>query len=276
MSIDAGDGENVPARRASEPFGVDVGAGESSHSQNMHSQSCDSPSSFVRTGHRKSVLISQHVVQEVNHTHPTNNSSTRSTSISPTVTGNESDSSSRYGLKLQTSAAYLSILGHENSVVIEMSNLHENEVRDILLHKLKVDTISIDLVRLVLDVSSGNAFWCKTIASFIAERGVKALEKATEHENRINSLKQLILLRMEKLDVDIQLILKHASIIGDEFSERMLKAVLPDKLKTNLGESTELLVEHGFLFCIAEYPQFIFGFQNNLIRQTVSELTPPR
>lgn len=188
------------------------------------------------------------------------------------------DGTTRFGLKSQTSAAYLSILGHENSTVIEMNSLSESEVKEILLHTLKVDTISVDLVKLVLDVSSGNAFWCKAIANFINERGVKELEKATEggDASRQNSLKQLIILRMEKLVIDTQLVLKHASILGDEFSENMLESVIPEKLKPVLSESLDSLVEHGFILCIEEYPQLIFGFQNQLIRQTVYELTPPR
>jgi class 3 adenylate cyclase len=182
----------------------------------------------------------------------------------------------RYGLKNHTSAAYLSILGHENSSVIEMTSLGENEVRDILLQTLRVDTISVDLVKLVLNVSSGNAFWCKAIANFINERGIKELEKATEGEGRESSLKHLIILRMEKLTMDHQLVLKHASILGDEFSENMLEAVLPEKLRPTISESLDSLVEHGFIFCLEEFPQCIFAFQNQLIQQTVMELTPPR
>lgn len=56
----------------------------------------------------------------------------------------------------------------------------------------------------------------------------------------------------------------------------MLKAAIPEKLKPNLSESLELLVEHGFILCIDEYPEPIFGFENQFIRQTVFELTPPR
>lgn len=221
--------------------------------------SSESTMSEHHRGGRKSVLISQKDIASLNSRDP-----------------QEMDNTSRYGLKLQTSAAYLSILGHENSTVVEMNSLNEAEVKDIVLHTLQVQDISIDLVKLVLDVSSGNAFWCKAIASFIKERGAQAFEKAAEHESRVNSLKQLILLRMEKLDVDHQLVLKHASIIGDEFSEKMLQKVLPEKLWPKLAETMELLAEHGFILCIAESPQFIFGFQNDLIRQTVYELTPPR
>lgn len=101
--------------------------------------------------------------------------------------------------------------------MVEMSNLSELEVQEILLHTLQVDSVSNSLVKLVLDVSSGNAFWCKAIAHFIKERGAEELERQASHDssgNNVQTLKQLILLRMEKLTVDHQIILKHAAIIG--------------------------------------------------------------
>ena len=183
---------------------------------------------------------------------------------------------SRYGLK-SASPALVSILSHERSTVIEMTGLGEPEVREVLLHTLKVDHVSQDLVRIVFDVSSGNAYWCKAIANFIKERGVKELEDAIQKgDSPHNALKVLILLRMEKLDVDQQLVLKDAAIIGDEFSERMLKHVLPARIQASLDESVDLLAEHGFIFCVEEYPEAIYAFQNELIRETLYELMPPR
>lgn len=191
----------------------------------------------------------------------------------------EGDVASKYGLKNNTSAAYLSILGHENSIVVEMTSLTLDEVKEILTQTLKVEEVSNNLVKLVQEVSSGNAYWCKAIANFIKERGIKEFEKTTALEgdsSRQNSLKQLILLRMEKLTVDAQLILKHASIIGDQFSQKMLQTIIHERLRSGLPHSLELLVEHGFITCIEEYPEIVFEFENQFIRQTVFELTPPR
>lgn len=184
---------------------------------------------------------------------------------------------SKYGLRFQSCPAYMSIMGHDNSCVIEMTGLNEEEVTDVLIRTLEVSTVSSDLVKLVLDVSSGNAFWCKAIAKFIHERGVKELEKAIEQgDSRQDSLKVLIVCRMEKLSVEEQLVLKHASILGDEFSETMLTAVLPSKLHSNLSQSLEQLAEHGFILCIEEHPVAIFVFQNQLIQRTLYSLMPPR
>ena len=150
-------------------------------------------------------------------------------------------------------------------------------MREVLLHTLKVAHISQSMVKLVYDVSSGNAYWCKAIANFIKERGVKELEDAIQKgDSPHQALKVLILMRMEKLEVDQQLVLKNAAIIGDEFSERMLQHVLPQRIQPILLDSLDLLAEHGFIFCVEEFPETVFAFQNELIRETLYELMPPR
>jgi hypothetical protein len=196
----------------------------------------------------------------------------------------QDDSSKNNGLKYSTnSAAYMSIFGHEKSTVIEMTNLAFEEVQEILIKTLKIQEISSNLVKLVQEVSCGNAYWCNEIAHFIQERGVNEFEKtATLDKNgcssscRPNALKQLILLRMEKLSVDAQLILKHASIIGSEFSETMLQTIIPDRLKHIMSSCLKLLVEFGFVSCIEDSPEVVFEFENHFIQQTVFELIPPR
>lgn len=203
-------------------------------------------------------------------------SGNQGTSTGLLVGAESSDATSKF-LKLHTSAAYMSIMGHDHSQVLEMNSLTDDEVRDILKHTLKVEDVSNEVIRLVMDVSSGNAYWCKAIANFIKERGVKELEKATAGDSKQNSLKQLILLRMEKLSVDQQLVLKYASIIGDEFSDKMLQNLLPDKLKGSVKETMESLSQHGFIVSIQEgTTSSIYGFDNSLIQQTISELMPPR
>jgi class 3 adenylate cyclase len=180
------------------------------------------------------------------------------------------------GVKVHISESYMAILGHENTVYTEMVPLQDDDVREILKYTLQVDDISNEVIRLVMDVSSGNAYWCKAIANFIKERGVKELEKATAGDSKQNSLKQLILLRMEKLTVDQQLLLKCASIIADEFSVKMLQALLPEKLRASVPEMMKALAEHGFIVHVSEGENAIYAFDNLLIQQTISELTPPR
>ena len=174
-------------------------------------------------------------------------------------------------------AAYASIVSNPNTNVIEMTSLNEEEVRNMLSSILNVTNISNDIVQLVLDVSSGNVYWCKMIANFIKERGTEELDTALEEGTGTeNPLKVLILLRMEKLKPDHQLIIKYASIIGEEFSEKLLAAVLPKKLVAMMTQALKHLVEDGLITLIEEYPEAIYEFQNNLIKETFYNLMPPR
>ncbi len=142
-----------------------------------------------------------------------------------------------------------------------------------LIHELNTDFLSDDLVRIVLDISSGNAFWCKSIAHFIKERGMSDLETFLTQ----GKLQALILLRIEQLSTEQQLVLKYASVIGSEFSETMLAAILPLHLVQNVSQSLESLVEHSFIYLIEELSGIsVFAFQNQLILSTLYDLMPPR
>ena len=218
--------------------------------------------------------------------HPFNGTTLRASSSEAVGSSSQintgTEGANRYGLNTETSASLLSILAHERATVVEMTGLTQSEVKEVLLHTLKVDHISQNLIKLVYDVSSGNAYWCKAIANFIKERGIKELEE-TIHKNDstttttpYHALKILILMRMEKLDIDNQMILKIASIIGDEFSESMLKKVLPSRIQEHLIENLDILSENGFIYCVEEFPENIFAFQNELIRETLYELMPPK
>jgi predicted ATPase len=104
---------------------------------------------------------------------------------------------------------------------------------------------------------------------------VTELEKTVQNKQN-NPLRVLILCRMENLTMEQQLILKYASIIGNEFKIEMLRAILPDKIKCILTESLELLADNGFIVCLEETPGAIYEFQNELIQTTLYELMPPR
>jgi predicted ATPase len=111
----------------------------------------------------------------------------------------------------------------------------------------------------------------------IKEKGIDDLENALKQGNNgQTSLQALILLRIEQLSPEQQLVLKYASVIGSEFSESMLSAILPVQLVPNISQSLESLAEYAFIYCIEELSGIaIFGFQNELILSTLYELLPP-
>lgn len=180
-------------------------------------------------------------------------------------------------ISFETLEAYSNIINDHRTTFIEMTGLRSSEVKEILLNVLGIGAVSKDLISLVLDVSSGNAFWCKEIASFIRERGIDEFEQTIQDDdkNRGNMLKNFILSRMEKLATDHQRIVKLAALIG-EFTFDLLQRVLPLRLQEMLNDALELLQNRGFILLIDVYPEKLYGFQNQLIETTLAELTPPR
>ena len=96
-----------------------------------------------------------------------------------------------------------------------------------------MEKVPSKLVNLVQEISSGNTFWCKTIANFILENGDEEFTHTVNMKTSIsNSLQYLVVCLLEKLTPEQQIVAKYASIIGYEFNEVVLCAVLPPKLLT--------------------------------------------
>jgi hypothetical protein len=87
-----------------------------------------------------------------------------------------------HGLDYITCDSFKQILEHASCTVYEMKNLSEEEVRLLLLQKLKISSIADELVRTVFKVSSGNTYWCNMICQFIEEQGVQYLEEKSDTE----------------------------------------------------------------------------------------------
>ena len=120
-------------------------------------------------------------------------------------------------------------------------------------------------------------------------------------ESDQKGLNFLVICRLEQLISEHQSIAKYASIIGSEFTETMLAAILPNKL--NLGKIKDAcgaLLEIGFVVCTdnpnsnllsssAKRDQnamdhdgfpgsnsvMVFKFQNDFISKALYQLTPP-
>jgi class 3 adenylate cyclase len=181
------------------------------------------------------------------------------------------------GQLFQQCQSFKSIMDNkEYTTVIEMKELNLTEVNQVL----KVVTGRADLdkkvVSNVLEITSGNAFWVKAIAKFIKEFGEADFEKQKDGGTTSDALKNLIIIRMEKLTSEQQLVVKYASVLGQEFTVRTLAAVLPDTVVPHLSQSLAALIEMGFIFCLEEAPLAIYGFHNMLTRDTIYDILPPR
>lgn len=129
-----------------------------------------------------------------------------------------------------------------------------------LFYLLGSGKVTQKLAQLVKEISSGNAFWCKTIANFISENGDEEFMDAIKIKANItNSLQYLVVCLFEKLSAEQQMVAKYASIIGHEFNDTVLRAVLPSKPLSVLKEILEGTYVHRvsscyFLVCLSFCP----------------------
>ena len=135
-------------------------SGSSLHIRRLRVQSADDPSSIsLRRNAKKQEYVS-HLGEDV---------------VDPDYLHN------RYGIV--TTGANLPVLSHPDTMIIEMSSLHLSEVRDLLVACIGDNRASESLSR-----SSGNPFWCKTIANFIREKSEDEFKKSMEGDGKLNTL----------------------------------------------------------------------------------------
>ena len=167
----------------------------------------------------------------------------------------------------------------ENPFVIrlELKPFTLAEVKHFLCKALQCNTLPEELISSVYQVSTGSPFWCKQIANFIAERGGELFIKTTTtvDDQKVNPLHVLIICRLDHMTVEQQSVIKHASIIGEQFHAVLLDKILPPALKAHLIETIAVLVNNGLLY--SEYEDSdSYKFSNHLIHQIIYDLTPPR
>lgn len=188
--------------------------------------------------------------------------------------------SDRNKAKIET---YCKIINHSNTILLEMAPLKFKEVKKLVEQSLRKHQIILSsaTVQLILEISSGNVFWCQEIANFIMERGLEEFEAkidagVTDDEKTVtNPLQVLVICRLEKLTTEQQVALRHAALIDLEFSLLLLIAILPPKLAANIDSIMKALVNASFIE-LSPDDSDMFIFSNANIRQILCYLTPPR
>ena len=178
------------------------------------------------------------------------------------------------GQQFEQCSSYRNILSSEATTIIEMKELNSNEVSQVLT--AVVGEVPKQVIHNVHRITGGNAFWVKSIAKFIKEYGDQDFMQQSQSGQAADALKNLIILRMEKLSTEDQLVVKHASVLGQEFTVRTLASVLPDTIVPRLSQALQALHDLGLIYCIEEAPLAVYGFHNMLTRDTIYNILPPR
>jgi len=124
----------------------------------------------------------------------------------------------------------------EASVKHKLKELSEEETGELIENLLDVENIDKEMKNLIMKKSQGNPFYVEELVKSFIEQNYIAKEKGGWSLNRKaeeialpNSVEEVILSRIDRLDLKEREILQSASVLGREFDMNLLSSLCSDK-----------------------------------------------
>ena len=125
-------------------------------------------------------------------------------------------------------------MGRENLFeTISLQRLSKDDTREMLSSLIGVSKVPEDFVVLIQNETKGNPFFIEGVVKSLLDEGIIKPEegawKTTIEVSRIsipNTIKDIILRRIDRLNRDEREVVKYASIIGEDFTLKLLKNVM--------------------------------------------------
>ncbi|EMJ97588.1 AAA family ATPase [Leptospira alstonii] len=129
-----------------------------------------------------------------------------------------------------------------NEELIRLKEFKPEEAKDFLIHKFKMDTSQEEFLDQILNRSSGNPFFLESIVHNLIEEGtLKKLEDGTlstsdkTRDIQIpNTLNDVLLARVDRLQEREKIVLKTASVIGRLINVETLNHLLPPEFRSQI------------------------------------------
>jgi predicted ATPase len=167
-------------------------------------------------------------------------------------------------------------LGIENLFsTIEIDRLGHKHCTQIVSDLLGVKNIPVDFAILIYNETEGNPFFIKEVLRTLIEDGALSIKKeklvlniAPEEIVIPTSIRELIKLRVQRLDEDLVEVLEYASIIGNEFNLELLSNII-DIQESKLINILSKLSEAKFIEDVKEGQRFSWKFTHNKTREVI-------
>lgn len=132
---------------------------------------------------------------------------------------------------------------------------------------LETDEIAEPLVRAILNRAEGNPFFLEELARVVGEQPENPVGAVPE------TLEEVLLARIDRLPEDRKRLLQTASVLGREFSVRLLREICtpPADLDSQLRDLARL----EFLFTRSAAREPLYSFKHALVHQVAYETCPP-
>jgi len=159
--------------------------------------------------------------------------------------------------------------------MVRVSHLGKQSSLDLLQAVLRDKGIAPDIKELVLNKSEGNPLFVEEFARSLIENG----KIECQHDNYIltdktatmmpETIQDIISARIDRLDENLKGTLQIASVIGREFSFRLINHILEDHF--GIKEHLYKLRSLGFIYEKTIFPELEYIFKHALIQEVASK-----
>jgi len=141
---------------------------------------------------------------------------------------------------------------------------------------LDVDFLPEGLGDLLYRRTGGNPFFIEEVCATLIENGIVRVEDRTatlngslEEFNLPDTVQAVIRARLDRLDRETQVVLRHASVIGQEFNRPILERTFESPL--NLPRCLDKLQALGLIRQVRVLPEAIYQFNHKLTQEVAYE-----
>lgn len=163
---------------------------------------------------------------------------------------------------------------HHRSTLIELEPLDLKESRHLIASLLEIEDLPEKIRQLILKKAEGNPFFMEEIIRSLLDQGLIFRDNGhwrAKAEIQViaipNTLNGVITARLDRLAEPTRRVLQAASVLGREFSTRILTSILNDA-DSSLQELSELQ-RRDLILEMSRYPQPTFLFKHALTQEAV-------
>ena len=181
----------------------------------------------------------------------------------------------------EDASVYLDDLLAQAAPLIDLPRLGREAIRAIVCERLGRSNVPPQLVDFIHARSEGLPFYAEQLLYSLTDLGVISADGAALRVSDLSqvavpdSLRNLIVSRVDRLPPSLQLTMKVASVIGRTFDAEMVQEVHPlGSGVSAIGTTLDRLTGGGFLRAIGEAQHRSFEFRHAIIQGVIYDLLP--
>ena len=166
------------------------------------------------------------------------------------------------------------------STQLTLSRVSRVDTSAIVRSILSASALSPELQQLVEDRTEGNPFFVEEILRSLEERGLlerrddeAGLRRPTERIDVPDTVEDVLLGRLERLDQASRDVLRVAAVIGREFPRRVLEHVMPEAAQT-IDERIRALRSAELIYNARVWPDVVYAFKHALTQEVAYDAQP--